>query len=339
MIRGVASSGSAPSSLVSLGTARLGPLGAARLAGLSRAWAAPAPPRVDALDALDAALVVATAAEEVGLLGAFQRPSELDPASAPARLRGPTWQRRGSGGGPVLLRPGSLWVQLRLRRADVPGDKLLNRYVRPLLAALTRLSGVPVSYFGRDWVAARHAPIAAIGFAHDAGTGEAAVEAFVGLGSPAFPLALARPSFRGKQPCSLEEAAGRPVDAPRAVDAIVEAYAALAGATVEWEPPPVEEASERDEPPWLATRPEAIGLVGAGPDSGGVLRLGGELMASVDVVERLGRDVAELPGGAGPDAVGGLVDAAFAAPPAMLFGVRSLLSLRDVLFEARQNMA
>src|SRR5580704_5962913 len=79
--------------------------------------------------------------------------------------------QRGSGGPSVLLGPGTVHLALLLAHpgqlvACEPG-KLVNRYVRPLLRALTRL-GATAHYFGRDWVSVLHRPAAQVGFAHDA---------------------------------------------------------------------------------------------------------------------------------------------------------------------------
>src|SRR5690348_15410474 len=99
------------------------------------------------LDAGRDTLLLGEARDEAVVLGTFQRPSEIatnDPIVA-----------RGSGGGAARVSPGTVWLQLALGRPDalVPcsAEKLINRYVRPLLKALTHVSSVPASYFGRDW--------------------------------------------------------------------------------------------------------------------------------------------------------------------------------------------
>ncbi|HEX7667741.1 MAG TPA: hypothetical protein VF407_24610, partial [Polyangiaceae bacterium] len=110
-------------------------------------------------------------------LGAFQRVKEID-------ANGALVVRRVSGGPPVALRSGTIHVALALAQpsalvsCDPP--RLVNRYVRPLLRALSSF-GPKAAYFGRDWVSVAHRPAAWIGFAHDASTGRAAIEAIVGV--------------------------------------------------------------------------------------------------------------------------------------------------------------
>ncbi|MBX3205624.1 MAG: hypothetical protein KF764_11190 [Labilithrix sp.] len=307
---------------------------AAELAARSRAWAA---------TGAAARLTIGEPSDEGVVLGAFQRSSELG-----ASLDGaPALFRRGSGGGAARVGPGRVWLQLTLGRPDalVPctPDKLLNRYVRPLLRALTRATNAPASWFGRDWISAAHRPIALVAFAHDAAANCALFEAIVAVNAP---FACGdRPSFLGKAPATLGEIAGRTVDPRRVVELAVEAYAGIATSTVA--PAPASTPAARsDEPwtelPWAATRAEAIGLVGAGRDGAGRLCVGGELMASRDALARLEDVVSALPPTASEDEIGRAVDAALTTGGAVTFGVRSLASLRDVIVDAlraAQNIA
>ncbi len=109
---------------------------------------------LDAPLAHPAELYVSRLQEEALVAGAFQR----CPADVRARLQ------RVSGGVVVETGPGTVHLVLALDRpaALVPCDaaRLVNRYVRPLLSALTRL-GVKASYYGRDWVSATKRPVAA----------------------------------------------------------------------------------------------------------------------------------------------------------------------------------
>jgi hypothetical protein len=90
-----------------------------------------------------------------------------------------------------------------------------------------------------------------------------------------------------------------------------------------------EEAGDpRADPPWAATREEAIGPIGAGRDAQGRFRVGGDLLVSRDALARL---EAAAPGA--PD-IGSLVDEILAAPGVALDGVRSLATIRDVIAEA-----
>lgn len=296
------------------------------VAAASLAWDRPA-------DA-DASLVVAVPRDDAIVLGAFQRRGDV--VSSGAVLR------RGSGGPAATVGPGTVWVQLGLARSDalVPctADKILNRYVRPLLRASTRSASVQASYFGRDWISAAGRPVALVAFAHDASTGRAMFEAIVAVRAPFW--SAPRGSFLGKPPATLEELTGRALDPRLVSEAIVDAYAAIASeAPARGAPPGHAEvppyADVEDDPPWAAVREEAIGAVAAGPDRAGRLRVGGELMASRDAVSRLEDRVAELPTDADLDELGGAVDDALSTRGAVIFGVRSLRSIRDVVAAAR----
>jgi hypothetical protein len=149
-----------------------------------------------------------------------------------------------------------------------------------------------------------------------------------------------RPSFLGKAPATLDELAGRAIDPARVVDAIADAYREIATSTVEVAratsvPATVDDLE--DESPWTARREEAIGLVAAGPDASGKLRIGGELMASSDAISRLEERVGSLPADASADDVGRAVDESLTTGGAITFGVRSLTSIRDVIVEARRR--
>lgn len=247
--------------------------------------------------------IVDVPAEDAIWLGAYQRRCELGAVDVPVR-------RRASGGAAVRVGPGV--VVVRLEVGDVPPDKILNRAVRPLLRALTKAAGRPVSYFGRDWIACGARPVGMVAFAHDAATNRATLEAFVSARTSAW--LGERASHRGHAPATLD------VDPDRIVDAL----GASALSAVPTEP-------ARDEPPWEATLEEAIGIVAAGRDADGLMRVGGELMASRDAIARLEAALAEP-----AIDVDAAIDAALAAPGVATFGVRSLASIRDVALAARQ---
>jgi hypothetical protein len=300
---------------------------AGELAARSRTWRAPS--------GADAVLTVAEPQDAAVVLGAFQRSSEIGGANERLILR------RGSGGAACLVSRGTVWIELALARSDAlvacTPDKLLNRYVRPLLRAMTGMTGVPANYFGRDWISAAHRPIALVSFAHEATTNAALFEAVVAVDAPF--ASGGRPSFLGKEPATLGAIAGRPVASGTLVERIVESYSALATSVVDVadEPPSRDAIGERvlADPPWDATRDEAIGLVAAGRDETGRLRVGGELIASGDAVARLEELLATLPEGATVDDVGALVDDTMTTRGAVTFGVRSLASIRDVIVAAR----
>lgn len=323
---------------------RLAAVPAAELAAISRT--ALDRPLVHAAE-----LVIAVPSDEAVILGSMQRFSELEAAGVPAsRLV----TRRGSGGAEAAVGPGTVWLQLALSSPSAlvacePG-RLLNRYVRPLLRAIAKV-GALAHYFDRDWVSASRgsfkAPIAQLAFAHDATTGRALVEAVVGVSTPF--AVRARGSFLGKPPLTLRAlGVDADVDAGRVADLVIDAYANAYGIGEL----ALDTASEmtralsrdlagsaaddpRADPPWAATREEAIGLVAAGRDLEGRVRVGGELMASRDVIASLERDIAEASSGGTID--GARIDRAvdgLAAPGVAMLGVRSLRSIRDAIDEA-----
>lgn len=252
--------------------------------------------------ARDAELVVRPLAGDALVLGAFQRRAEVE-TSLPVF-------RRGSGGHAVRAGDGVLFVHLALAHPaalfDCDAERLLNRYVRPILAALTKVVA-PARYFGRDWIAMHHRPVAFLGFGHDATSGRASIDAFVGVSRPY--VDEARASFRGKSPLALDEV--QKVALTTIVDAIAGAFAAHASTTplvLDPAPAPPAPADAR----WTVQREDAMGTVAAGRDAEGHLRVGGEIMASRDAV----------------------VDLDFLRRGAVSFGVR-----RETLAEAAASVA
>jgi hypothetical protein len=285
-----------------------------------------------------AELWVAVARDEAVLVGAFQRGAGIPPE----------WPlvRRGSGGHEVRVAPGTVHVALALAHPGaLPGfadeKRIVNRAVRPLLRALAR-TGSLAHYFGRDWVSVEHRPVAWVGFAHDAASRRTLFEAFVGVRTP-FALGP-RVSFLGKAVAALESLRERPLEpagstAERLASAVVDAYVAQAGGEArDLAPAEVAAAASgagddpRAEPPWEATCEEAIGLVGAGPDARGVLRVGGDLLVSRDALARLEERLA----GATTADIPRVVDETLAAPGVALDGVKSLASIADVVARARR---
>jgi hypothetical protein len=315
-----------------LGVLRLEEAPASRVAAASRG-------ALDRALAHDGELLLATLSDEAVVLGALQRASELGAADDGS----PTLLRRGSCGAEVVVGPGSLWMQLALTRPDAlvrcEPSRLLNRYVRPLLRALTKV-GALAHYFDRDWISVGKRPVAMIAFAHDVGTGRALVEAVIAVRTP-FAL-RPRPSYLGKAPATLADMSAG-VELARLADAVVEAYRAAYGRAIVEGPnftakkpfsKPSSAEDLRAERPWAATRDEAIGVVGAGRDRAGRMRIGGELMVSRDAVATL---EARLAAGVDDAAIASVVDASLGAADVALVGVRSLTSLRDVIIEASRQ--
>jgi hypothetical protein len=81
-------------------------------------------------------------------------------------------------------------------------------------------------------------------------------------------------------------------------------------------------------------REEAIGVVAAGRDRDGRMRVGGELMVSRDAIARLEDAIARAPGDSAQ--LDRAVDE-LAAPGVALLGVRDLRSLREVIAEALEK--
>jgi hypothetical protein len=222
----------------------------------------------------------------------------------------------------ALATPGAL--------APCDEKRIVNRSVRPLLRALTRC-GHSASFTGRDWIAVAHRPAGWVGFAHDAASRRTLVEAFVAVRTPF--ASPGRAAFLGKEPATLEELAGAPVDEARIARAIVDAYAGdAAPRDLAWPDAP-DAAPVAVEPPWLATVDEAIGPIGAGPDAAGAFRVGGDLLVSRDALALLEARAATAPLADLP----ALVDATLAAPGVALDGVKSLTSLLDVITRARRQ--
>lgn len=246
------------------------------------------------------AMSVGFIAEEGVLLGALQAASDGPPSAVV----------RGTPGCAVRVGRGTLHVVLALPELDCPEPKILNRHVRPLLAAITKATSVPARYFDRDWIDVRGHPVAHVGFAHERATGHAVVEAFVAVRTP-FAISE-RASYRSKAPVTLEEVVGTVDDAKL-----------LAATRASYDVPETSFDGEPHVPlvdAWQSRVEEAIGPVCAGRDAGGRLHVGGEWMASFDAVRDLEERLAR------GEPVRSAVDSAFAPPHTALFGVRSLES-------------
>ena len=321
---------------------RLGDVPPAELAAISRT-ALDRP-----LDAV-AELVVGVPSSEAVVLGSMQRISEL--AATPLDLD-VLVTRRGSGGAECHVGPGTVWMQLALSSTNAlvacePG-RLCNRHVRPLLRALAKL-GALAHYFDRDWVSASKSPIGSVSFAHDAQTGRAMVEAIVAVHTP-FAL-RARSSYLGKPARTLRDL-GVDAEPSRVTEAVLEAYVGAYGAreaSVSNGPelrdllrartnaiPAAAADDPRGDPPWASTREEAIGVVAAGRDREGRMRVGGELMVSRDALAHL-EDVLAVASD-DPAQLERAIDA-LALRGVALLGVRDLRSLREVIADALGQVA
>jgi hypothetical protein len=251
---------------------------------------------------------IAFSEDDAILIGAFQRASDAPSPSL----------QRGTGGCAVRLAPGILHVLVATPTFDEDESVILNRMTRPLLRALK------ARYFGRDWIDVDHHPIAHVGFAHERATRRTVFEAFIAVRST-FAI-TARASYMGKTPSTLETLRG-PIDDEALVKSITDAYALPTH-----EPSPlVSKLEARSSKPWTARIDEAIGPICAGRDEHGVIRFGGEFMASFDAVRDLEERISR------GEVVEEAVNAAFTAPHTALFGVRSLETFATLARQCAEN--
>jgi len=276
-------------------------------------------------EAHDVEIEVGFARDERVLLGAFQRACDVPDADRARAIV------RGTPGAAVRVGRGTLVVLVSLARIDCDESQILNRHVRPILRALRRV-GCAANYFGRDWIAVGGRPVGHVGFAHERaprdGRVRAVVEAFVAVRGAPFAVTT-RASHRGKTIATLEELRGKPVDDDALVARVVDELGAIEDGAIAREPN--EEERTNADPPWSARVEEAIGPVCAGRDARGVMRVGGEFMASFDAVRDL-EDRVE----SGQE-IRSAVNDAFGAPHTALFGVRSLESIARALEDAKNR--
>lgn len=158
----------------------------------------------------DVGVVLAACEGEAVLLGAHQRK-----ASALREASGVVL-RRATGGVAIAAGAGTVYAALLLPEpsAIVPCamDRFLNRHVRGVLKALTKL-GAPAQYFGRDVVSVLHRPVAWVGWDR-AASGACRMEMVIGVDrSFVLPASMCgygdreRPAFGGKTGITWVEAA------------------------------------------------------------------------------------------------------------------------------------
>ncbi len=290
---------------------------------------------IDGKLAGDAELSVHSLSGEALVLGAFQRATKGSEKDDPRPL-----VRRVSGGPTIAVGEGTIYLVLALDRPEAltscDAAKLVNRYVRPLLRALTKL-GATAHYFGRDWLSVMHRPAGEVVFAHDSSTGRSVVEAFVAVSTP-FELAP-RESFLGKEPGTLEGITKRHFEITTVIDATIAAYlSAYDRERKDLAPLPKSKlpVPKRD-PAWAATDEEAIGEIAAGPDASKTFRVGGDLLASRDAIANLEEHLSVAKKPANRDEIGRMVSQSLAAPGVVLDGVRKLENLADVITRGLQS--
>jgi hypothetical protein len=137
----------------------------------------------------------------------------------------------------LILPAPSAWLPAAER---IPAEKLLNRYVRGLLRALSAL-GAPAFYPGRDCVIVAARPVAYVSCERDA-AGVCLVQAIVGL-SRSFRVEQSGPSGPEEeealvQPTALVELVRGPADLGRRLgEELLGAYAARHGLSLDDSPP------------------------------------------------------------------------------------------------------
>ena len=310
-------------------------------------------------------LLTAPLSGEVVLLGRHQRAASAVHQGEIAD-RGLSLVRRVGGGRAVLAGGGDLLVFLAVPpgTALVPGpfgaEKVLNRYVRGLLAGLRAGGARSAAWFGRDFVSAGSRRVAVVSQEVTA-AGATALEAVVAVaGDLALPAGLhaypahADPRAEGPPPTSLRalgaeaRAAGSPgagaapIEAGALADLLAQAYAGATGRElapfdgplVEVEAPPAVEAEAHLARSGVAEIPAGFVEALLRHEGGLVLeaRLRGDFMAPADLLAGLERALAGCPLEA--QALGRRVDQAFSAPGAFIHGLSALGILPEALLAA-----
>jgi lipoate-protein ligase A len=296
-------------------------------------------------------LLLAPLAGEAILLGRHQRAAS---ALRPSALGHVGLARRLGGGRALLAGEGALAVLA----AAPPGaslfpgpfavDKVLNRYVRGLLAGLRASGARAAAWLGRDFVSSDSRRVAVVSQEGTA-AGGTALEALVAVSRDlALPEGLGGypphgdPRAAGPPPATLSALAGRPVGAPEVAEALVRGFAAAAGLEpAPWDGPLPEGPILPGEEPESGLSASGLAeisigfaeaLVRRGPGRMAQARLRGDFIAPAFAVESLEGSLEGCPVDFAE--VGRRVDAAFRGPGAFLHGVRDLRVLAEAVLAA-----
>jgi lipoate-protein ligase A len=174
----------------------------------------------------------ASLAGDARAIGAYQHDED---ALAQAVRESIPLHRRATGGPAAVMGEGVLYAALALADAsalmECPRDRVLNRNVRPFLAAMRKLGGA-AHYFGREALSLDRRPAGLLGWTR-ASDGAVLIELVLGVERAAFvpddelglPIA---DRLLGKAPIVVRDA--MPAFTPRAfAEALVEACGAMAG--------------------------------------------------------------------------------------------------------------
>lgn len=300
-------------------------------------------------------LLLAELVGEAILLGRHQR--------AASALDRPSWEesglpvfRRPGGGRALLAGEGRLGLYLALPRPDalldtpIPADRVINRYVRGLLAGLARAGAESgAHYFGRDFVSCESRQLARLS-QDGLATGPVLFEAVIGVTeSTDLPAALrgypvhSDPRSEGPPPVTLEELWKEPRPFSAVVEAIVSGYEKAYGLRAERAPeatkpadfgPPVWEDEEGFETSGVADIPIgfAEALLQHSDDRVEAVRFRGDFIAPAFVVRAMEEELVGLPLAFAP--LGERVEAIFRREGAGILGIRGLRIFPDAVLAA-----
>ncbi len=284
---------------------------------------------------------VASLAGEARVLGAYQREEDALAPAARASVH-----RRVTGGPAVIGGEGITYAALALARAgalmECPRERVLNRNVRPFLAALRQL-GASAHYFGREFVSVDRRPAALVAWTREP-SGAVLIEVVLGVERPfALPGAElgvlpSAPRMLGKEPLALASAM-RPFAPRELAEALAGACASMKPLAIEARPLAVRESAEPLAPTadrWSSPREVPIGIVRAGLsfDERGVIAgaaLAGDFFQDADAPARLR---ASLVGGLpGAERFRDAINATYGPHGAVIEGLRSLQPVLDAFLE------
>jgi hypothetical protein len=301
-------------------------------------------------------LLIAGLEGQAILLGRHQRARSALEVGAVEVAHGPVLRRVG-GGRALAAGAGRIGLYRALPRLDalldapIPADRVLNRYVRGLLAGLTRSgAGSGAHYFGRDFVSSESRQLARVS-QDGRQEGPTLFEAFVAveesLDLPAplrgYPV-HSDPRADGPPPVILSELWSRDHTFDSIAEAIVEGYASVFGCRIERVEslelgegevtPDVWEEEEGWEESGVADIPIgfAEALLRHGDGKVQEVRFRGDFVAPAFVLRDLEASLVGTP--LEFSALGAKVDAAFRRQGAAIMGMRGLRTFPDAILAA-----